>query len=238
MDQEFNKNIEIWIVEDDEELLEILTSYLINENRIIKSFKRGKDVLAVIENASFDIIILDLVLPDVDGIELLNFARRFNPDSIVIIMTGYASLDSAIRAIRGGAYDYIRKPFKLEELEIVINNASEKIYLKRENIQLLKKLEGLMQDLKRLKQIWEERLTTILEKWKHTSENQKKREIELVLKQIFPVPPDYDFKTRDGKERSKEIFENFIDLRRKGLIDINDFNSFLKVFLERLLSQL
>ncbi|MGQ9846332.1 MAG: response regulator, partial [Bacteroidales bacterium] len=189
MDQELEKTIEIWIVEDDEEFLGILTNYLSKTDRIIKSFKCGKDLLVEIKKSSFDILLADLVIPDIDGIEILKIAKRFNPNSIVIIMTGYASLDSAIQAIRGGAYDYIRKPFRLEELEIVIHNAIEKIYLKRDNIKLLNKLERMMQDLKPLRRLWEERLINVIEKWYQSSEHQKNKEIELILKQIFPIPP-------------------------------------------------
>lgn len=238
MDQELEKAVEIWIVEDDEEFLEILTNYLSKTDRIIKSFKCGKDLLVEIKKSSFDILLADLVIPDIDGIEILKIAKRFNPDSIVIIMTGYASLDSAIQAIRGGAYDYIRKPFRLEELEIVIHNAIEKIYLKRDNIKLLNKLERMMQDLKHLKRLWEERLINVIEKWYQSSEHQGNKEIELILKQIFPIPPDYEIKTQERKENSEEIFKYIIESKRKGLVNFDDFNSFLKVFLERLINQL
>lgn len=236
MKQEQNQNIEIWIVEDDEELLELLTNYLVNENRVIKSFKRGKDALIEIEKAPLDILLTDLVMPDINGIDLLHAAKRYSPDSIVIIMTGYASLDSAISAIRGGAYDYIRKPFKLEELEIVINNASEKIYLKRENIRLLKKLENMMEDLKDLKQIWEERLKSVLESWQGISDKSKKRDIELILKQVYPIPPDYDIKIKDRKEKFREIFEHFIELKKRGFLSVDDFKSILNIFLEKLIN--
>ncbi len=64
-------------------------------------------------------------------------------------MTGYASLDTAIQAIRGGAYDYIRKPFKLDELEVIVKNAGEKIALIRENRRLLQRLKDAMEKMKR-----------------------------------------------------------------------------------------
>ena len=98
----------------------------------------------------FDLIITDLMMPGADGMEVLREAKERNPDSVVILVTGYASLDSALQAIRGGAYDYIRKPFKLDELEIVVKNACEKIMLVRENKGLLRRLKEALEEMKRL----------------------------------------------------------------------------------------
>jgi response regulator RpfG family c-di-GMP phosphodiesterase len=80
-------------------------------------------------------------MPKVGGIEVLDFARQINPDTVVIIITGHASLETAIEAVKKGAYDYIRKPFRLEEFEIAFNNAVERIRLIQKNRQLLRDLE-------------------------------------------------------------------------------------------------
>ncbi|MEI9475288.1 MAG: response regulator, partial [Deltaproteobacteria bacterium] len=132
-------DLRIWIAEDDDEFREVLGNSLAKKRRDIRLFKDGREILEAIPGSNFDILIADLVMPGADGIQTLNEVKRLHPDRIVIIMTGYASIDSAIQAIRGGAYDYIRKPFKLEELEIVIKNASEKIALIRENKYLLQR---------------------------------------------------------------------------------------------------
>jgi YesN/AraC family two-component response regulator len=81
----------------------------------------------------------------------LKYAKVANPDVLVIIITGYASLETAIMAVREGAYDYIRKPCKLEEIKIVVDNAIDKIKLFRENKELLKEIKDAYHELMLLK---------------------------------------------------------------------------------------
>jgi len=91
-------------------------------------------------------------MPRVGGLDVLKYAKKVNPDVIVIIITGYASIETAIMAIKEGAYDYIRKPCKLEEIKIVVENAVDKIKLNRENRELLKKLQDAYHELMLLKE--------------------------------------------------------------------------------------
>jgi len=103
---------------------------LAGERREIRLFEHGPAVLNALQDAAFDILITDLMLPGADGIQILNEVEATSPgEAIVIIMTGYASLDSAIRAIREEPTIISRKPFKLGELEVVIDNACDKICL-------------------------------------------------------------------------------------------------------------
>lgn len=90
-------------------------------------------------------------MPRVDGLELLKYAKKVKPDVIVIIMTGHASLETAITAIKEGAYNYIRKPFKLEEMQIAVKNAIERIRLNRENLGLIRRLNDAYHELMDLK---------------------------------------------------------------------------------------
>jgi YesN/AraC family two-component response regulator len=90
-------------------------------------------------------------MPRVGGLDILKYAKKINPDVIVIIITGYASLETAIMAIKEGAYDYIRKPCKLEEIKIAVENAIDRIKLNRENRELLKKLQDAYHELMVLK---------------------------------------------------------------------------------------
>ncbi|MEM4235330.1 MAG: response regulator, partial [Candidatus Methanomethylicaceae archaeon] len=186
----------------------------------------------------FDILLTDLMMPEVDGIQLLNDSKRRYPESVVIIMTGYASLDSAIQAIRGGAYDYIRKPFKIEELEIVIQNASEKILLQRENRHLIKKLEEMIESTRRLKQIWEGYWMEMVEVCRAISSNETNFDVELILKQIYPIPPDYDPQISHRWEKSAKVFERLLQMKKDGLLNDEQFNSFLKIFSEKFLEPL
>ena len=93
------------------------------------------------------------MLPGANGLEILKENRKIDPDILVILITGYASLETAIEAIREGAYDYITKPFRLEEIKIVVNNARERIHLKKENQRLLQQLRDASLQLHMMRKI-------------------------------------------------------------------------------------
>nr|CBX29829.1 hypothetical protein N47_F15240 [uncultured Desulfobacterium sp.] len=107
----------------------------------------GAEAISMIKNESFDLIITDLIMPNIGGLDVLKHAKKKDPDTLVIIVTGYASLETAIAAVREGAYDYIMKPCKMGEIKIVINRASDKIKLNRENKELTRKLKEVYQEL-------------------------------------------------------------------------------------------
>jgi FixJ family two-component response regulator len=232
LSHETQPDLRIWIAEDDDEFREILGSSLAQERREIRLFKDGLEILEAIPGGDFDILIVDLVMPGADGIQTLNEVKRLYPDRIVIIMTGYASIDSTIRAIRGGAYDYIRKPFKLEELEIVIKNASEKIVLTRENKYLLQRLKETVDEMNHLKEIWEEHLSNMVGLYSMVSPDQKISEMELILSQLNPVPPDQDIPRREFPDNALPVLEKLIQFRREGLIDEDEFLTFKKMLLK------
>ena len=234
MELNLNPDIRIWIAEDDEEFREILGNSLAHGPRAIQLFENGQAVLEALEKSSFDILVTDLMMPGADGIQLLTEVKRLHPESIVIIMTGYASLDTAIQAIRGGAYDYIRKPFKFDELEIVINNACEKISLMRENRCLLQSLKETTEEVSRLKETWEGHLSNILGICWTISDEERNSEMDFTLKQINPIPPDYDLKKKEFREKSLESLERLIQMRKEGFIDEDEFLSFKKILLQRL----
>jgi YesN/AraC family two-component response regulator len=101
----------------------------------------------MIKEDSFDLIITDLMMPNVSGLDILKYAKTKDQDVLVVIVTGYASLETAIAAVREGAYDYIMKPCKLGEIKVVIDRATDKIKLNRQNKELEKKLKEVYQEL-------------------------------------------------------------------------------------------
>jgi YesN/AraC family two-component response regulator len=111
----------------------------------------GVAAIERIQQNTYHLIVADLIMPKVGGLDVLKYAKKINPDVIVIIITGYASLETAIEAVKEGAYDYIRKPCKLEEIKIVVENAIDKIRLNRENRELLRKLQDAYHELMALK---------------------------------------------------------------------------------------
>ena len=129
--------IYVLIAEDERNISELLEELLAREGRRIRIVHNGREAIGALEERPFDLLITDLMMPEVDGMELIRRAKALYPDIMVIIMTGYASLETAIQAVKEGAYDYLRKPFRLDELRISADNACEKIRLMRENKRLL-----------------------------------------------------------------------------------------------------
>ena len=133
--------IQILIADDDKVIADILKDFISNPERSVEVCYDGQDACDKIKEKLFDLIIVDLVMPYKGGLEVLKFARQLNPEVLVIIVTGYASLETAVMAIKEGAYDYIVKPCRLDEFRIVIERAIDKIKLHKENKNLLNKLE-------------------------------------------------------------------------------------------------
>jgi len=218
------------IAEDDDSLRDILREVLQKPGRVIEAHKDGQEAIGALQQSRFDIVITDLRMSGADGLQVLQEAKRLHPDSIVIIMTGYASLDSAIAAIRGGAYDYIRKPFKIDELEIIVHNACEKILLVRENQRLLQRLQETMADMKKLRQSWDENLTRIFDHPPPSSEGPL-LDMDVTLKQI---PPDYDLRRKDSREKALQELHKLIRLRREGSLDEKEFLLLKRMLLKKI----
>lgn len=234
IEEKLSPAIRIWIAEDDVELREILGGALARRGREVLLFENGQAVLEALQGESYDLLVTDLMMPGIDGIQLLNEAKQAHPEGIVIIMTGYASLDTAIKAIRGGAYDYIRKPFKLEELEIVIQNACEKISLVRENRGLLRMLEETKEELRHLKETWDEHLSNVLAICWRLFGEKRDEGIGLILKQATPLAPALDPGEKGGEEKALESLERLTRLRRERSITDEEFSTFKKILLRKL----
>ncbi len=227
MNQILNAPFQIWIAEDEEELREALGRSLSSSQRVIRLFESGKAILnSLKKDPAFDIILADLIMPEIDGLQVLEKAKECNPDGVVIIMTGYASLDTAIQAIRGGAYDYIRKPFKLDELEIVVRNACEKISLVRENRHLLQTLKATMEEMKQYRLMDED---SDLKKISSSDLGQKISEMDVLLRQM--APPDYDFKSKEYREQIFQNLKKLIEWKKEGLMDEEEFLYAKKILL-------
>jgi CheY-like chemotaxis protein len=141
------------IVDDDKKLRSLLSSLLMEEGDDVTACADGQSAIDKCREEKYDLVISDLVMPGASGIEVLKEARKRHPDTLVILITGYASLETAIEAIREGAYDYITKPFKLEEFKVIVHNAREKIGLVIENQRLLQMLKEAYDQLDRVKRV-------------------------------------------------------------------------------------
>jgi DNA-binding NtrC family response regulator len=134
-------NERLLIVEDEETLCESLKRVLAKEGYEVDAVRSAEDALARTEEVVYDLVITDILLPGIDGIELLRRMRVRAPDQIVIIVTAYASIETAVGALRAGAYDYVIKPIIHEEIKRIVRNALRERALKAENIILKKQIE-------------------------------------------------------------------------------------------------
>ena len=135
----------ILIVEDEETLRESIKRIFTKEGFVVDAADCAEKGLTLLETNIFDVIISDIILPGMDGIEMLVKVREQIPDQIFIIVTAYASLDTSVKALRAGAYDYIMKPIIHEEIKQIVRNALVQKSLQAENT-LLKREIGRSYD--------------------------------------------------------------------------------------------
>lgn len=125
--------ISILIVDDEESVRDSLYNWFIDDGYQVDCAENAKQALSIIESKKFDIILADIKMPGMDGLEMHRRIKSLNNDSIVIIMTAFASVTTAVQALKDGAYDYITKPFDPDDLSHLIRNAANQISLKSEN---------------------------------------------------------------------------------------------------------
>jgi DNA-binding NtrC family response regulator len=143
------KRVRILVVDDEKIAARNLQHILKKEGYEVQTAGGGAEALKIldqVEGNEFDLVLTDLKMPKVDGMNILAKTLTLYPDTEVIMITGYATVDSAIAALKAGAYHYIAKPFKLDEVRRVVKEALEKQELKRENRQLKEKL-AIMKDV-------------------------------------------------------------------------------------------
>jgi DNA-binding NtrC family response regulator len=130
----------ILIVEDEETLRESIKRIFTKEGYAVDAAESAEKGLALLETGVYDVIISDIILPGMDGIEMLTRVREQVPDQIFIVVTAYASLDTSVKALRGGAYDYIMKPIIHEEIKQIVRNALRQKSLQAENVLLKREI--------------------------------------------------------------------------------------------------
>jgi two-component system response regulator PilR (NtrC family) len=131
----------ILVVDDEEVMREILETLLAREGYTVKVASSGTEGLELARTMPFDAAIVDIMMPGLDGIATLDELKRIDEDLAVIIITAYASIGSAISAMKAGAFDYITKPFKNDEVMVVVRNAMERRRLVHENRNLRQNIQ-------------------------------------------------------------------------------------------------
>jgi two-component system response regulator HydG len=131
----------ILVVEDDREMLALLQRHLETEGFSVQTAASGPEAVDALRREEYHVILTDLVMDGEDGMDVLTAARQHRPDTRVLLMTAFGTLESAIEAMRQGAYDYLTKPFKLGEVTLAVNRALEDRRLRRENERLRAEVE-------------------------------------------------------------------------------------------------
>src|ERR1044072_7507389 len=121
------------IVDDEQSYRQLLTLVFETEGYKVRTAKNGREAVEMLQVEPADLVISDVRMPDMDGIELLSAAREFLPDLGVVLMTAFASVETARDAFKLGADDFIQKPFDVEELKLIVKKTLEKQALINEN---------------------------------------------------------------------------------------------------------
>ncbi len=127
----------ILIVDDDEEICKNLGEVLEDDGYDVEYVTSGKEALEKVTKEKYDIVITDLVMPKISGMDLLSYIKRERPETEVVMITAFGSIENAVEAMRRGASDYIEKPFKLNEIRTSIKRVLEEAKFKREHEKLI-----------------------------------------------------------------------------------------------------
>lgn len=138
-----SKKISILIVDDEESVRDSLYNWFIEDGYYVQCAADAKEALSLLESEPFHIVLADIKMPGMDGMEMHRRIKALNKDAIVIMMTAFASVDTAVQALKDGAYDYVTKPFDPDDLSHLIRNATSHINLKEENEALRNKVVSL-----------------------------------------------------------------------------------------------
>ena len=147
------KNFRILVADDDDIARDVITTLLSRDGYSVTHVSDGVEAIGLLRLEDIHLVITDLMMPRADGIEVLKFAVRSNPDIAVVILTAYGTLDTTLEAIKAGAYDYLTKPFKAQEISILAERAYQRTVLIDDNRELKKNLRDTYRDLQLLKNI-------------------------------------------------------------------------------------
>lgn len=135
--------ISILIVDDEDSVRDSLLNWFLEDGYEVEAAENAKKALQLLEERNFNIILADIKMPGMDGLELHRRIRSLNRETIVIIMTAFASVETAVQALKDGAFDYVTKPFDPDDLSHLIRNAASQIALRNENEALKERVTTL-----------------------------------------------------------------------------------------------
>jgi DNA-binding NtrC family response regulator len=138
------QKISILIVDDEESVRDSLFNWFIDDGYRVECAENAKQALSLLDEQEFDIVLADIKMPGMDGMEMHRRIKSLPNEPIVIIMTAFASVDTAVKALKEGAFDYVTKPFDPDDLSHLIRNAATQIALRKENRNMKEKMTTLV----------------------------------------------------------------------------------------------
>jgi CheY-like chemotaxis protein len=138
----------ILFVDDDRDILAMVEQYLTIKGYDVTTVDNGIEAVGIVKEKQIDIVFTDYKMPEFNGLELLVAIKKYRPQTEVIIVTGYGSMESAIQAMKFGSYDYLQKPFKLDHLRLIIDRIVEEKKIK-DKAQLIRKIPGSVTSMAR-----------------------------------------------------------------------------------------
>jgi CheY-like chemotaxis protein len=219
--------IRILIVDDDDVCRRLIRDAIEEEGVKVGLAGDGLDAIDQLQKDPADMLITDLHMPRMDGLTLLTHARQLLPHLLSIIITGYGSLESAVEAIRKGAYDYVQKPFTMERISVVTRNAIEMIRISREKALLLSELEGAYRKL----QFLEGRVAADgTDGNELPKEDKSRRSYCLYPHQALPL---YYYEVpKDPAANVLSRLERLAELKRDGAINESEFSLLKKAIIQ------
>ncbi len=196
------QKVTILVVDDEESILETLTGILEDEGYEVISASSGEGALNKFSETVPDVVLLDVWMPDMDGIETLKKIREKNSNASIIMISGHSNIDTAVHAIKLGAYDFLEKPLSLEKVLILIRRALEKQTLEKENIELK---------------------SSISEKWELLGESQKILDLkENIMKAAASVGRVIIYgESGSGKELVARALHTQSNRKNKSFVEVN-----------------
>jgi DNA-binding NtrC family response regulator len=169
----------ILVADDDEIARDVIATLLSREGYFVITSVNGLEAINRLQVEEIHLVITDLTMPGADGIEVLKHAVRSNPDRAVVILTAYGTLDTMLEAIEEGAYDYLTKPFKTQEIAILAGRAYQRTLLIADNRELRKNLRDTYRDLELLKRVTTSNNPNVVTGWLERIEKLKSMNVLL-----------------------------------------------------------
>ncbi len=226
-DDQFARSIEVLVVDDEQSIREGAKRILDRMDFQVFMAANGQEGLNAIEQHNIGIVLLDLKMPGIDGMEVLRRIQEMDSGILVIVITGFATLETAIEAMKGGAYDFIPKPFEPDQLRIVVNRAKETIRLTHEAHKAELERQRTLSDLDMEKS----RIRTIIESLPNgLAVTNAKGQVVLMnpaFKKLFNIKPEQNINDPIGSYiQDEELCRLIMDISKGKYIDFEDIPTY------------